>query len=164
MTTKSVFSILLLGFVVVSLTLAFRKVAPQAESGSQATAAVQTSGAVSVSEALATKLAATQFSAVYFHSPHRCPTCRKIESFAQEALTSEIDTGKLAWQTADYTSDVDASLVDQFKVFTSTVVLVETQDGNVVRWKNLEEVWDYTSEQSDFTAFINQAWADFQIL
>lgn len=164
MTTKSVFSILLLGFVVVSLTLAFRKVAPQTESDSEATAAVQTSGNVSGSDALSTRLAATQFSAVYFHSPHRCPTCRKIESFAHEALTSEIDTGKLAWQTADYTSDKNASLVDQFKVFTSTVVLVETQAGNVVRWKNLEEVWDHTNEQSDFTAFINQAWADFQVL
>ncbi|TVP99242.1 MAG: hypothetical protein EA381_10115 [Planctomycetaceae bacterium] len=162
MKTKSALSILLLGFIAVSLALAVRKVAPKTESGSEATAAVQTSSVGP--EALTTKLAATQFSAVYFHSPHRCPTCRKIESFSHDALSSEVDAGKLAWQTADYTSDVNASLVDQFKVFTSTVVLVETRDGNVVRWKNLEEVWDHTGEQSGFTAFIHQAWADFQVL
>lgn len=162
MTTKSVFSIILLGFVAVSVAVAMRKVGPQSPSESVQSADSQDAPWAAKPVSLDAKLAATQFSAVYFHSPHRCPTCRKIETFAHEALTPEVDSGKIAWQTADYTADLNASLVNQFKVFTSTVVLVEVQAGKVVRWKNLEEVWDHTSDQGDFTTFINQSWSAFQ--
>jgi hypothetical protein len=162
MKAKTLFSILLLGFVVVSVAFALRKVGPTSPASQQQTVGTNGAGVTATSGGLNAKLAESQFSAVYFHAPHRCPTCRKIESFAHEALTPDFEAGKLEWQTADYTSAVDASLVEQFKVFTSTVVLVEVQDGKVVRWKNLEEVWDHTGDQADFTAFINQAWSEFQ--
>ncbi|WP_417389094.1 nitrophenyl compound nitroreductase subunit ArsF family protein [Gimesia sp.] len=162
MKTKTVFSILLLVFVAVSVVFAFRKIGPVSPSSPQQTVATNEAGSAATPVGLNAKLAESQFSAVYFHAPHRCPTCRKIESFAHEALAPEIEAGKLAWQIADYTSDENAPLVDQFEVFTSTVVLVEVQDGKIIRWKNLEEVWNHTSEQADFTAFINQAWSEFK--
>lgn len=162
MKSKKVFTFLLLGFVAASVAFAIRKVSPdgeavkdQAPASSDPTIAVTPMG-------LEATLADSRFTAVYFHAPHRCPTCRKIESFSHAALKSEIDSGKVAWQIADYTTNANASLVDQFKVFTSTVVLVEVQDGKVVRWKNLEEVWNHTTDQADFTAFINQAWSEFK--
>ena len=162
MKTRTLFSVLLLAFVAVSVVLAFRKIAPETSTSQQQTAAPNATGIAATPVGLNAKLAESPFSAVYFHAPHRCPTCRKIESFAHEALTPEIDAGKVAWQIADYTTDANAILVDQFQVFTSTVVLVEVRDGKVVRWKNLEEVWDHTSDQADFTAFINQAWTEFK--
>ena len=162
MKTKTLFSIVLLGFVAVSVVFAVRKVAPENSTSQEPTTAANETSLSAPPVGLNAKLAESQFSAVYFHAPHRCPTCRKIESFSHEALTPEIEAGTLAWQIADYTADDNASLVDQFKVFTSTVVLVETQDGNVVRWRNLEEVWNHTSDQTAFKAFINQAWHSFQ--
>jgi len=162
MNTKTLFSFALLGFVAVSVVFAVRKVAPEASSNQEQAAAFNQAGIATSPVGLHAKLAESQYSAVYFHSPHRCPTCRKIESFSHEALTPEIEAGNVAWQIADYTADANASLVDQFKVFTSTVVLVESEDGKVVRWKNLEEVWNHTSDQADFTAFINQAWSEFK--
>ena len=161
MKPKTLFSIVLLGFVAVSVVFACRKVAPEASSN-QEQAASNEAGIIASPVGLNAKLAESQFSAVYFHAPHRCPTCRKIESFSHEALTPEIEAGNVAWQVADYTADDNASLVDQFKVFTSTVVLVEVQDGKVVRWKNLEDVWNHTRDQADFTTFINQAWSEFK--
>ena len=41
--------------------------------------------------------------------------------------------GQLAWKIADYTADDNAAFVDPFKVFTSTVVLVDVQAGKAVR-------------------------------
>ncbi|MFH1303261.1 MAG: nitrophenyl compound nitroreductase subunit ArsF family protein [Planctomycetota bacterium] len=162
MKTKTLFSMLLLTFVIVSIVFAFRKVAPETTANQeQAANSIETSTATTPA-GLNAKLADSQFSAVYFHAPHRCPTCRKIESFSYKALTPEIEAGKLAWQIADYTSDDNASLVAQFEVFTSTVVLVEVQAGKVIRWKNLEEVWNHTSDQADFTAFIIQALSEFK--
>lgn len=162
MKTKTLFSVLLLSFVAISVAFAVRKITPESSTGQQPGTTADAADIAETSVALNAKLASSQFSAVYFHSPHRCPTCRKIESFAHEALTPEIETGAIAWQTADYTTDVNGTLVKQFKVFTSTVVLVEVEDGNVVRWKNLEEVWNHTSDQADFTAFIHQAWSEFK--
>ncbi len=162
MKSKTLFSIALLAFVGVSVVFAIRKVTPESSPSQEQAAVSNEAGFVATPAGLNAKLAETQFSAVYFHAPHRCPTCRKIESFSHEALSPEIESGHLGWQIADYTADTNASLVDQFKVFTSTVVLVEVQDGKVVRWKNLEEVWNYTSDQADFTAFINQAWSEFK--
>ncbi len=162
MKIKSLFSLLLLAFVAVSIAIAIRKIGPQADSESTQTTAAHDTSSATTPVGLNSKLVESQFSAVYFHAPHRCPTCRTIESFSHEALTPEIASGKLAWQVADYTSDENASLVDQFKVFTSTVVLVEVQDDKVVRWKNLEEVWNHTSDQADFTAYIHQAWSEFK--
>lgn len=162
MKTKTIVSVLLLAFVTVSVAFAFRKIAPTTSINQQQAAASSGANVGAISVGLDAKLAETQFSAVYFHAPHRCPTCRKIESFSLEALTPEIEAGNVAWQLADYTTDANATLVNQFKVFTATVVLVEAQDGKVVRWKNLEEVWNHTSDQDRFTAFINQAWSEFK--
>lgn len=162
MKSKTLFSTVLLGFVAVSVVFAFRKVAPEASSNQEQVAASDEAGITPSPVGLNAMLAESQYSAVYFHAPHRCPTCRKIESFSHEALTPEIEAGNVAWQIADYTADANASLVDQFQVFTSTVVLVEVQAGAVVRWKNLEEVWNHTSDQNDFTAFIDQAWSEFK--
>tara|TARA_R110002049_G_scaffold234002_1_gene407303 strand:+ start:4651 stop:5145 length:495 start_codon:yes stop_codon:yes gene_type:complete len=162
MKTKTLFSMLLLTFVAVSIVFAFRKVAPETTADQEPiTNSIETATATTP-VGLNAKLAGSQFSAVYFHAPHRCPTCRKIEGFSYKALTPEIEAGKLAWQIADYTSGDNASIVDQFEVFTSTVVLVEVQDGKVVRWKNLEEVWNHTSDQEEFTAFIIQALSEFK--
>lgn len=47
-------------------------------------------------------------------------------------------------------------------MLTSTVVMVEKRGGQIVRWKNLEECWDHTDNQSEFSAFIYTAWKDFQ--
>jgi len=162
MKTKTLLSMLLLAFVAVSVAFAMRKITPNSTSSQPQAVAASDTDDVATPVALNSKLAETQFSAVYFHAPHRCPTCRKIESFSHSALTPEIESGELAWQVADYTADVNDSLVKQFKVFTATVVLVEVQEGNIVRWKNLEEVWNHTSNQADFTAFINQAWSEFK--
>ena len=147
MKPKTVLSLLLLVFVALSLAFAFRKIAPESASIQQHSVASKNADVLATPMDLRAKLAETKYSAVYFHAPHRCPTCRKIESFAHAALTPEIESGDIAWQTADYTATVHDSLVKQFKVFTATIVLVEVEDGQVIRWKNLEEVWNHTSDQ-----------------
>ncbi len=103
-----------------------------------------------------------RFMAIYFHAPHRCPTCIKIEAFAHEALSSEIEQGKIVWKVADYTAEENKSIVEQCEVFTSTVVLVDQKNGKIARWENLEDVWDHTNDQNAFTTFIDEAWKRFQ--
>ena len=42
------------------------------------------------------------------------------------------------------------------------VVLVDQQDGKVVRWQNLEEVWNHTNDPLAFEAFIDESWDEFK--
>ncbi len=149
----------LLLFVGVSLIVAFADVAGWRQVASEEVAATDGQSAY---PALIDSDTKTRFTAVYFHAKHRCPTCQTIEAYAHDALSSEIEQGNIAWKVADYTAAENKSLVEQCKVFTSTVVLLDVQDGKVVRWKNLEDVWNYTADKPAFSSFVNDSWKTFE--
>ena len=100
--------------------------------------------------------------AIFFHARHRCATCETIESLARNALNGEIENGNIGWAVADYTTEENHAVVEKCKVLASTVVLVELKDGEIFRWKNLEQVWDYTSDPKAFEAYINDSWSEFK--
>lgn len=102
MTTKSIVTAGLLGFVALSLLVAVADVA-----GWRADRSQPSSGGVVASVEVATadsQDATPRLAAIYFHATHRCPTCKKIEAYSHEALQPDIDGGKLTWETADYTA------------------------------------------------------------
>lgn len=163
MTLKSIVTAGLLGFVAISLLVAVADMAGWRVNQSRPSSEGVTATATSVAGATPdSQDAAPRLVAIYFHATHRCPTCKKIEAYSHEALQPEIDGGKLTWETADYTAPENEALVDKLQVLTSTVVMVEKRGGQIVRWKNLEEVWDHTHNQSEFSAFIHTAWKNFQ--
>jgi hypothetical protein len=145
----------LLGFVALSLTMAVADVAGWRRTTPHPSSAANPSP-------VATSDATTALTAIYFHAPHRCPTCKKIEAYTHEALQPAIADRQIVWQVADYTAPENAVMVDRFKVLTSTVVLTETRNGEVVRFKNVEEVWDHTDNQTEFVAFMRDAWNGFR--
>lgn len=106
--------------------------------------------------------ATPQFTAMYFHALHRCPTCKKIEAYAHDALQSEIEQGKINWEVANYTADTNKHVVEKCNVLTSTVVLLERKGGQIVRWRNLEGVWNHTDDPEAFAAYVNASWDEFK--
>jgi hypothetical protein len=157
MNRKQLLTAGLLGFVAISLVLAVANVAgwrrTPATPSQTATQSPATTGAGTTTTAL---------TAIYFHAPHRCPTCKKIEAYTHEALQPAIADKQIVWKVADYTASENAVMVDRFKVLTSTVVLTETRNGEVVRFRNVEEVWDHTHNQTEFVAFMRDAWNGFR--
>ncbi len=154
---KPILTVALLLFVGVSLLVAMADV-----TGWRQVPSTQNEPAIAEQPTAVADSENARFTAIYFHAPHRCPTCKKIEAYARDALSSEIKEGNIAWQVADYTADEYKAIVEQCRVFTSTVVLVDRQDGEVVRWKNLEEVWNLTDDPEAFEAFINESWDTFK--
>lgn len=155
---KSILTVALLLFVGVSLLVAISDVV-----GWRQAASTENDGTTPEQAALPLTVdQSARFTAIYFHASHRCPTCKKIEAYAHDALKSEIEQGRLTWEVADYTSEKNKLIVDKCKVFTSTVVLVDRQDGQLVRWKNLEDVWKHTDDAEGFAAFINDSWDKFK--
>jgi hypothetical protein len=151
MNIRSVAQILLLAFVAVGLAFAIANVAGRNSTPATDDSAVATTG-------VATAHDEGSWVAYYFHAKHRCPTCQKIEAYAQEALFPDIEQGAMAWHVVDYTAPENRALVDQFDVMTSTVVLVRRENGQVVRFQNLEdEVWTHFSDHDEFLSMMRQA-------
>ncbi len=43
---------------------------------------------------------------------------------------------------------------DEFKLASQAVVVTEWEDGKVIRWKNLEEIWDHLESKQGFGDYV----------
>ena len=162
MNTKKIVSRVLLAFVAVALLIATADVTglKQKLTGSSPDAAVthtnhsETSNADHANE--------TRYAAIFYHAKHRCDTCVKIEEYAHTALEPAIKNGELAWEISEYTAPENRDVVRSMDVMTSTVVLTERENGKIVRFKNLEDVWLHTNHPDRFAAYITDSWKNFR--
>ncbi len=94
----------------------------------------------------------------YFHTTYRCPTCHKIEEYTKNAMLSsfspEIKKGTIIWKVLNVEEPQNQHFVNDFKLFTKSVVVVDEQKGKQVRWKVLDRTWELVHEQSAFSDYI----------
>lgn len=99
-----------------------------------------------------------QLIAYYFHGNARCQSCLKIENYSADTIRSkfgdQLKTGVLQWKVINVEEQENSHYVQDYKLYTKSVVLVELVDGKQVQWKNLEKVWDYLGEPKQFSAYI----------
>lgn len=100
--------------------------------------------------------------AYYFHTATRCTTCRTIEAHAREAVGPRVDAGSVAWTVVNYEDPANRHFVAEFGLFCPSVVLTQTHDGKVTRWKNLEHVWDLTDDRTAFVEYVRAELAAFE--
>lgn len=103
--------------------------------------------------------------AFYFHGNVRCATCKKIETYTDEAIhesfADELRDGALAWKVANVEEPENRHYIQDFQLATRSVVLVEFANGKVVRWKNLDKVWQLVRSQDAFSAYIREETSAF---
>jgi len=96
--------------------------------------------------------------ALYFHGNIRCPTCRKIEQYAHQAIHSafaeELHSGKLTWQVINYEQPGNKSFVERYELVAPTLVLVRMDGDREVEYENLMEVWQLVGDQPAFFKFV----------
>jgi hypothetical protein len=99
-----------------------------------------------------------QVVAFYFHGNTRCPTCRAIEAYTEEALrngfANEFQTGKLVWLVVNIEEPGNEHYVDDYQLSTRSVVLVEMENGNEKKWQRLDNVWQLVRDKTAFTSYI----------
>jgi hypothetical protein len=100
--------------------------------------------------------------AYYFHGSTRCPTCRTIEAHAREAVAPQVEAGSLAWRLLNYEDPAYQPFAAEFDVLCPSLVLVQTRDREVVRWKNLERVWELHDDRTAFVAYVRAELAAFK--
>jgi hypothetical protein len=103
--------------------------------------------------------------AYYFHGNVRCKTCRTIEAYAEEAITQgfpdEMASGRLAWRVVNVDEPENQHFVEDLQLVTRSVVLVETKDGEAVRWQSLDKVWQLVRDKDAFVAYVRDATRQF---
>ncbi len=96
----------------------------------------------------------------YFHGNKRCMSCRKIEIFTHEALESNfselLKSGRIKWEAVNTDNPKHKHFIDDFQLYTKSVVLVDIKADEMIRWKNLEEVWNLTHKKEAFHEYISK--------
>ncbi|MEW6052095.1 MAG: nitrophenyl compound nitroreductase subunit ArsF family protein [Candidatus Zixiibacteriota bacterium] len=96
--------------------------------------------------------------AYYFHGNVRCATCRKIEAYTKEAIdsafTAELERGDLEWRVVNTDQDSNKHYIEEYLLYTRSVVLADIHNGEQTRWTNLDKVWLLSGAKAKFTEYI----------
>ena len=102
----------------------------------------------------------TKILVYYFMNNYRCPSCKKIEAYTHETVTTkfadDVKKGLIAWEMVNVDEPANKHFVKEYNIFTKQVVLVEMKDGAQTRWKNLGKIWDLLGDKAKFTDYIEK--------
>jgi hypothetical protein len=105
-----------------------------------------------------TDKASKKLIAYYFHGNFRCDNCRKIEQYSREAVekyfVEELRTKKLTFTIINTDLSENKHFIEDYQLYTRSLVIAEYKDGKEVRWKNLTKVWDYLNDKEAFCEYV----------
>lgn len=99
-----------------------------------------------------------QIVATYFHGDVRCATCRKLEADAraaiEKAFAAELADGRLVFTAVNVDRPENAHFNEDYKLVTRSLVLTEEVDGKVVRFINLEKIWQLVRNEDAYRDYV----------
>jgi len=103
--------------------------------------------------------------AYYFHGTFRCPSCTKIEKWSYEAIRKSFPTaleeGTLLWKPVNLEEPGNKHFVEQYSLFTKSLIITEVKGGKQIRWKNLNRVWELLGNQEKFFNYVTHEVRDY---
>jgi hypothetical protein len=128
----------------------------------------ETAPAASASVAATSEVPAGQERQVvlyYFHGARRCKTCLSMEANALEVVKSEfaeeLDAGTLAWKVVNYDEPEHEHFIKDFKLVSSSLVLVEMQGDEQVRFDVLQDAWSLARDEWRFQKYVHKSVLDY---
>ena len=96
----------------------------------------------------------------YFRSNFRCSNCYKIEEYTKEAMEKyfqdKLESGEIVYRVINIDEEENAYFVDDYQLYTKSVVLSKLRNGEEVEYKNLQKVWEYLNDQEKFHNYIKE--------
>jgi len=96
--------------------------------------------------------------AYYFHTTYRCITCRRIEAYSREAIEQEfaqaLKDGKLDFRLVNVEDSANQHFIQDYQLFTKSLILVKMKDGKQSEWKNLRRVWELVRRKDAFLRYV----------
>ena len=98
--------------------------------------------------------------AYYFHTNTRCSTCMKIEQYSHEAVEqgfpNELKSGTLEMRVVNYEQPENRHFIQDYKLVSKSLVLVNTVRGKQTKWTNLKLVWQLTGHKDAFLNYVRK--------
>jgi hypothetical protein len=162
MKAKSILRTLLLVFVVVSgVLLVIKDVRERSQPGtaSEGSTAMAASAPLQTAEGNpAQTKKPPKVIAYYFHTTFRCITCRTIEAFSRGAIeqgfTEALRDGRLEWRVINVEERENRHFIQDYRLFTKSLILVKVKDGKQAEWKNLSRVWELVRRKDAFLRYV----------
>lgn len=96
---------------------------------------------------------------LYLHATFRCVTCNRIEELARQVVEDEFGeehaAGRVQWSTANFQERED--LAARYGIASSTVVVVNVENGVEKGFKRLDDVWALHENPEAFAAYVGKA-------
>ena len=103
--------------------------------------------------------------AYYFHGTHRCTTCLTIERYSREAIekyfSEEIQEGILEFKALNVEEPENRHYIQDYQLYTRSLVLALYKDDKQMEWKNLSEVWSYVRDKEKFYQYVKEETTKF---
>lgn len=94
-----------------------------------------------------------QVIAYYFTGKVRCSSCRKIEEVSRKTISEsfrrELADGRLRFLVVNVDLPENRHFVEDFRLESSALVLVDARGGKPVGWKNLPDVWTLVDDSPE---------------
>ncbi len=98
--------------------------------------------------------------AYYFHTNTRCSTCVKIEQYSHEAIEqgfpNELKNGTLEMRVVNYEQPENRHFIQEYKLVSKSLVLVNMVNGKQTKWTNLKLVWQLTGRKDAFLNYVRK--------
>jgi hypothetical protein len=96
--------------------------------------------------------------AYYFHSTHRCSSCRKIEAYSKEAIDSgfveELRNGSLEFHAVNIDEPSNQHFIKDYQLYTKSLIITRLENGKQTEWKNLSRVWQLIRSKKKFLEYV----------
>ncbi|MCK9432600.1 MAG: nitrophenyl compound nitroreductase subunit ArsF family protein [Candidatus Omnitrophica bacterium] len=113
---------------------------------------------ISASAVFAADSSSAKTIAYYFHGSFRCPTCMKMEKYSREAVDSNfkdaLASGKLEFKAVNVEEGGNEHFVNDYKLYTKTLILSMTKDGKEIKSKNLDKIWELARNKQKFIDYV----------
>lgn len=103
---------------------------------------------------------------MYFHRTQRCPTCKRMGSYTEEAVLKgfpkEIKEGTVEFHFIDFQDQKNAALTEGYKVGGPTLIVAQVIANKVKEYKNLKEVWAKNNDKDAFLKYVRENVSAYQ--
>ena len=93
----------------------------------------------------------------YFHTNFRCQNCYNMEKWTKELVDCDFKdeqaSGKVVMKIINTETKGNEHFMNDYKLFTKSVVLGLVKDGKEVKFTNLAKVWDFLRSADKFKAY-----------
>ncbi len=101
----------------------------------------------------------------YFHGTFRCYTCTNMEEYSREAIEANfkdaLTSGKLEFLSVNVEDRGNEHFVNDYQLYTKTLILSLVKDGKEVKSKNLDKIWEYARNKQKFIDYVTSEISGF---